>query len=137
MAEPDSEVLKIADEVGLTASDINSIQSVKRRRKFSNTSLYLVESLIGIASFLIGYTVVPIKVIELQSSYPFGSVLLFSPLIVLSNSVKRRSILRLIAVTLFVCILSILLGSITGQLFNSTSVPFGGSSVRYGVFTND
>ena len=95
MAEPDSEVLKIADEVGLTASDINSIKSVKRRRKFSNTSLYLVESLIGIASFLIGYTVVPIKVIELQSSYPFGSVVLLSHLTVPSNSVKRRSVLRL------------------------------------------
>ena len=137
MTEPDSDVLKIADKVSITANDIDSIQRIKRRRRLLKTSFYLVESLIGITSFLIGNTLIPIKVIESESSYPFGSTILISNLAVFSYSDKRSSILRLIVATLFICIFSFLLGCVTGYIFKVTSVPFDGSAVRYGVYNNN
>jgi len=137
MTKSDADVLKIADKVGLTASDVNTIQNAKKRRKLSNSSYLFVESIIGVSSFLIGYALVPIKVIDVDSNYPFGPTILFGNFSVLSELVKRKSLLRLITVTLFVFIVCFVFGNVVGQLFNFTSVPSEGSPVRYGVYSYD
>lgn len=137
MAKSNSDVLKIADKVGLTASDINTIQSAKKRKKLSHYSFLLVESIIGISSFLIGYAVTPIKEIDVVSNYPFGSTILFGNFSVLSELVNRKSLLRLIAVTLFVFIVGFVIGNVAGQFFNFTYVLSEDPPVRYGVYSND
>ena len=137
MDKPDSKVLKIANKVGLSVDDINTIQSTKKRKNLSKILFLLVESIIGVSSFLIGYAIVPAKIIEVNSNYPFGSAILFGNSFVFSELVNRKSLLRLIAVTLFVVIFGFIIGNVSGQLFNITYVPYQGSPIRYGVYSND
>jgi len=137
MVKSDSELKKIANNVGLTLNDVNTIQNAKKRKKISKNSFLLVESIIGVSSFLIGYAIVPDRIIEVIPNYPFGSVFLFGNSIIFSKLVTIKSLLRLVAITLLVFIFGFFIGYTTGHFFNITYIPYQGSPVRYGVYSNE
>ena len=133
MANSDSRILKVADKVGLTTSDVKAIYSAKKRKKISFFSYLLVESIIVVSSFLFGYTLVP----EVNTSYPFGPVILFGNISAFSEFMKSRSTKNLIVISLCIFILGLIIGNVAGHLLNITYIPSEGSSVRYGVYSYD
>ncbi len=137
MAKSDSELIKIADNVGLTLNDVNEIQNAKKRKKISRNSFLLVESIIGVSSFLSGYAIVPDRIIEVNPDYPFGSAILFCNSIIFSKLGKPKLLLRLLVITFLIFIFGFFIGYTVGHFFNIIYVPYQGPPVAYGVYSNE
>ncbi|MFX0084358.1 MAG: hypothetical protein ACFFAU_01690 [Candidatus Hodarchaeota archaeon] len=138
MVKSDTNIIKIASKAGLTENDVAAIQRDKKKKNISKLTYLLVESIIGVSSFLIGYTIVQAKIIEVNYNYPFGSILLFGNSFVFSDLVKRKSLIKLIAITFFVFIFGFVLGTVTGGLFKFINViTYQGPPLRYGVYSFD
>ncbi len=133
MVKSNPHLEEIASKVDLTTEDLDAIEQTRRHRKGLHRRLVVFETIIGLISFISGFTLAPFSEI---SGYPYFQFLLVGNVSLLSQKKKRKSLTGFIILTIIIS----LVGGVSGYVFSSifkTSVVSIVQPTLYGVYLED
>ena len=130
MSKPNLDLEDIANKVGLTPEDLETIKKTKRK---NITHLSAVEILIGFVSFLYGYSLTPVTE---KLGYPFLPILLAGNISISSQIKKKKPFILIIFLTLLTSLVGVASGFTIGTILKSTYITtVNGSTIKYGVYS--
>ncbi len=131
MVKLDSDYKDVATEVDLTTEDLEAILRVKRKRIVQLRVITIIETFVGLISFLSGYNIIPYTQ---KTGYPFFVFSIVGSISLLSLY-RKKSLFIMIIVTLVISLVGFMSGCIIGSTFKTTYfAEVNGTALDYGVY---
>ncbi len=126
----------IANQLNLTPTDLEMISQTKKKKKIQYGIITIFELLLGVLSFIIGYSIAPAHESEVIG-YPFLTPLIMVSNLSISTQIKKKKSIFLLG---FISIIILLIGMFSGYTIGmamKTNAYQIYSSTRYGVYSNE
>ena len=134
MGKPNPRLEEIANKADLTIEDLDAIKQAKRQRKVQYRILAVFETIVGLISFIYGYSLAPFTE---ELGYPFFTLMIAGNVSLFSQIQKKKPLLVFIILTLVISMVGVVSGYTLGSALKTTNIiTVNGSAVRYGVYSD-
>ncbi len=133
MVKTNPHLEEIANKVNLTTEDLDAIEQTRRQRKGLLRILAAFETIVGLISFIAGFTLSPFSEI---SGYPYFQFLLVGNVSLLSQNKKIKSLTVFVILTLIISLVGGISGYVIGSVFKTSVVSLVRPTL-YGVYFED
>lgn len=129
---------EIANKVDLTIEDLDAIKQAKRQRKVQYRILAVFETIVGLISFIYGYSLAPFtENFTEKLGYPFFTLMIAGNVSLFSQIQKKKPLLVFVILTLVISMVGVVSGYTLGSALKTTYIiTVNGSAVKYGVYSD-
>lgn len=131
MSKSNSKLIDVAKTIEITNDDLKAIERSKKKHKINFVLLIIVEAIIGLTSFLLGYSYATLTMV----GYPYSQVMIASNISFLSQIRRKKLFIFLVVITLVISMIGFVRGwELGAEAVLKNNPP---TTTYYGVYYND